>query len=107
MDECSSQGADTGRLSVVRGGLVLPGSCGSRQLLALWFPGLQIDSSWVMALLHVLATAGNGDLAFSSLLISGWVRAGNQLAVVTLQKKGGRKPQWGGGCCPEQELAKR
>lgn len=27
--------------------------------------------SWVMALLRVLATAGNGDLAFSRLLITG------------------------------------
>lgn len=37
MDECHSHGAATGRLSVVKGGLVFPGSCGSLQLLAFRF----------------------------------------------------------------------
>lgn len=44
MHECSSHEAATGRLSVVKGGLVFLGSCGSLQLLAFWFLKLQAVS---------------------------------------------------------------
>jgi len=71
VDKCNSHGAATGRLSVVKGGLVFPGSCG---------PCLTIlrvtGSSCMTALLQILASAGNGGLAFSSLFILGWIWAG-------------------------------
>lgn len=75
MDECSSQGAAAGRLSVVEGGLGFPGSRRSPKLLALPFLGVT-GSSCMMALLQILASAGNGGLAFSSSFILGWAWAG-------------------------------
>lgn len=61
-------------------------------------------SSCTVALLQILASAGNGDLALSCLFTLGWPWQELTPTVVTLQRESGRKPQLGGGFQSESWL---
>ena len=105
MDECSSHGAATSRLSGVKGGLVFSGSHGSLLLLALPFLGLQaVPARWLA--FRVLPLQEMEVLL--SAACSSWGAHGQELTDCrNPQRESGRKPHLGGGCLPEQELAKR